>query len=57
MPSARFGSAATRTRSRSTGCASRTSKGIAALDRGDYAEVQDEDLGAYLDDLAAPVRR
>jgi antitoxin ParD1/3/4 len=30
-------------------------EGIAALDRGDYAEV--EDLDAYLDDLAEPVRR
>jgi antitoxin ParD1/3/4 len=32
-------------------------QGIAALDRGDYTEVEDEDLDAYLDDLAAPVRR
>jgi antitoxin ParD1/3/4 len=32
-------------------------QGIAALDRGEYTEVEDEDLDAYLDDLAAPVRR
>jgi len=31
--------------------------GVAALDRGDYTEVEDEDLDAYLDDLAAPARR
>jgi antitoxin ParD1/3/4 len=31
--------------------------GIAAFDRGDYTDVEDEDLDAYLDDLAAPVRR
>lgn len=32
-------------------------QGIAALGRGDYTEVEDEDLDAYLDDLAAPGRR
>jgi antitoxin ParD1/3/4 len=32
-------------------------QGIAALDRGDYTDVEDEDLDAYLDDLAAPARR
>jgi antitoxin ParD1/3/4 len=32
-------------------------QGVAALDRGDYTEVADEDLDAYLDDLAAPPRR
>jgi hypothetical protein len=32
-------------------------QGIAALDRGDYTEVEDEELDAYLDDLAAPVGR
>jgi antitoxin ParD1/3/4 len=26
-------------------------QGIAALDRGDYTDVEDEDLDAYLDDL------
>jgi antitoxin ParD1/3/4 len=31
--------------------------GIAALDRGDYTDVEDEGLDAYVDDLAAPVRR
>ena len=31
--------------------------GIAALDRGEFTEVEDEDLDAYLDDLAAPARR
>jgi antitoxin ParD1/3/4 len=31
--------------------------GVAALDRGDYIEVEDEDLDAALDDLAAPDRR
>jgi antitoxin ParD1/3/4 len=31
--------------------------GVAALDRGDYAEVDDEDLDAHLDDLATPIRR
>jgi antitoxin ParD1/3/4 len=30
--------------------------GVAALDRGDYTEVDDEDLDAYLDDLVAPAR-
>lgn len=32
-------------------------QGIAALDRGDYTEVEDEDLDAYLDDLAATASR
>lgn len=31
--------------------------GVAALDRGDFEEVADEDLDARLDDLAAPARR
>jgi antitoxin ParD1/3/4 len=31
--------------------------GLAALDRGDYTEVDDEDLDAYLDDLATSERR
>ena len=31
--------------------------GVAALDRGDYTEVADEDIDAWLDDLAAPARR
>jgi len=31
-------------------------QGVAALDRGDYAEIEDEDLDAYLDDRAAPAR-
>jgi antitoxin ParD1/3/4 len=31
--------------------------GAAALDRGDYTEVDDEGLDAYLDDLAAQPRR
>ncbi len=30
--------------------------GVAALDRGDYTEVNDEELDAYLDELAAPTR-
>lgn len=29
-------------------------QGIAAIERGDYTEVADEDLDAYLDSLAAP---
>ena len=29
-------------------------QGLAALDRGDYTEVDDEGLDAYLDELAAP---
>jgi len=33
------------------------SQGVAALDRGDYTEVEDEDLDATLDDLIAPARR
>jgi antitoxin ParD1/3/4 len=32
-------------------------QGIAALDRGEFTEVEDEDLDAYLDDLAAPAHR
>jgi antitoxin ParD1/3/4 len=32
-------------------------QGVAALDHGDYTDVEDEDLDAYLDDLAAPARR
>ncbi len=32
-------------------------QGAAALDRGDYTEVEDEDLDVFLDDLAAPARR
>ncbi|HLW92828.1 MAG TPA: type II toxin-antitoxin system ParD family antitoxin [Roseiarcus sp.] len=32
-------------------------QGVAALDRGDYTEVEDEDLDAALDDLAAPLHR
>jgi antitoxin ParD1/3/4 len=32
-------------------------QGVAALDRGDYAEVEDEDLDATRDDLAAPACR
>jgi antitoxin ParD1/3/4 len=32
-------------------------QGVAALDRGDYTEVEDEDLDAYLDDLATSDRR
>ncbi len=32
-------------------------QGLAALDRGDYTEVEDEDLETYLDDLAASDRR
>jgi antitoxin ParD1/3/4 len=31
--------------------------GVAALDRGEYTEVDDADLEAYLDDLAAPASR
>ncbi|MDQ2078931.1 hypothetical protein RA307_01960 [Xanthobacteraceae bacterium Astr-EGSB] len=31
--------------------------GIAALDRGDFDEIADEDLDARLDDLVAPARR
>jgi antitoxin ParD1/3/4 len=31
--------------------------GVAALDRGDYTEVEDADLDTYLDDLAAPTSR
>jgi antitoxin ParD1/3/4 len=32
-------------------------QGIAALDRGEFTEVEDEDLDAYLDDLGAPAQR
>ncbi len=32
-------------------------QGVAALDRGDDTEVEDADLEAYLDDLAASDRR
>ncbi len=32
-------------------------QGVAALDRGDYAEVGDEDLDSQLDDLAALAHR
>ncbi|NJL50945.1 MAG: type II toxin-antitoxin system ParD family antitoxin [Blastochloris sp.] len=31
--------------------------GVAALDRGEYDEVEDADLDAYLDGLAAPTSR
>ena len=31
-------------------------QGVAALDRGDYTEVGDDDLDFYLDELAAPTR-
>lgn len=31
--------------------------GVEALDRGEYNEVEDEDLDAYLDGLAAPAAR
>jgi antitoxin ParD1/3/4 len=32
-------------------------QGVAALARGDYTDVEDEDLDAYLDDLALQSRR
>jgi len=32
-------------------------QGLAALDRGDYTEVEDENLDAFLDDLATSDRR
>jgi antitoxin ParD1/3/4 len=32
-------------------------QGVAALDRGEYTEVEDEDLDAFLDELAASDRR
>jgi predicted transcriptional regulator len=32
-------------------------EGIAALDRGEFDEIADEDLDARLDDLVAPARR
>ena len=31
--------------------------GVAALERGDYTDVEDNDLDAYLDDLVAPTSR
>jgi antitoxin ParD1/3/4 len=31
--------------------------GVEALDRGEYDEVEDEDLDAYLDGLAEPAER
>jgi antitoxin ParD1/3/4 len=32
-------------------------QGVAALDRGEYTEVEDEDLDAFLDELATSDRR
>lgn len=32
-------------------------QGVAALDRGEYTEVEDEDLDTFLDELATSVRR
>jgi antitoxin ParD1/3/4 len=32
-------------------------QGIAALDRGEFTEVDDKDLDAYLDDLSVSARR
>jgi antitoxin ParD1/3/4 len=32
-------------------------RGVAALDQGDYTEIEGEDLDAYLDELAAPPHR
>ena len=32
-------------------------QGVAALERGEFTEIEDEDLDAYLDDLAASDRR
>ena len=32
-------------------------QGVAALNRGEFTDVADEDLDAYLDDLAAPAQR
>jgi antitoxin ParD1/3/4 len=32
-------------------------QGIAALERGAFTEVEDDDLDAHLDDLAAPAQR
>jgi antitoxin ParD1/3/4 len=32
-------------------------QGVAALDRGEFTEIEDEDLDAYLDDLATSDRR
>lgn len=32
-------------------------QGVAALDRGDYTEVEDQDLDSYLDELATSDRR
>jgi antitoxin ParD1/3/4 len=31
--------------------------GVAALERGDYTDVEDDELDAYLDDLVAPTSR
>jgi antitoxin ParD1/3/4 len=31
--------------------------GIAALERGDYTDVEDDELDTYLDDLVAPTSR
>ena len=31
--------------------------GVAALERGDYTDVEDDDLDTYLDDLVAPISR
>lgn len=32
-------------------------EGTAALDRGEYTEVEDDDLDSYLDNLAVPTSR
>ena len=32
-------------------------EGIAALERGDYTEIEEKDLDAYFDELAAPEKR
>jgi antitoxin ParD1/3/4 len=32
-------------------------QGVAALDRGEYTDVEDEDLDAFLDELGGPERR
>jgi hypothetical protein len=37
--------------------AQRAGAGVTTLDRGEFTEVEEEDLGAYLDDLAFPARR
>jgi antitoxin ParD1/3/4 len=31
--------------------------GVAALERGDYTDVEDDELDTYLDDLVAPTSR